>query len=314
MSEVVNNSLSQISPRFQFAWDSTSIGAFKTCPRYYQLSILEGWQPREISVHLTFGLHFHSALERYDHLRFGGMGYDEALREVVRYVLTITWDEQKNRPWISDDPNKNRLTLLRSIVWYLDQFKDDPIETVKLANGKPAVELSFRFDSGYASSKGESILLCGHLDRLATLNDKAFVLDRKTTKSTINQSFFDKFTPDNQMSLYAIAGKIVYNVQIEGIIVDGAQIAQTFTRFLRGVVPRTESGLEEWYYDLGQYIAMAELFAANDYWPMNDKSCGMYGGCPFRKICGLPPSVRHEWLRADFTKRIWDPLKVRGDI
>jgi hypothetical protein len=116
------------------------------------------------------------------------------------------------------------------------------------------------------------------------------------------------------MSLYAIAGKIVYNVQIEGIIVDGAQIAQTFTRFLRGVVPRTESGLEEWYFDLGQYIATAELYAAQNYWPMNDKACGMYGGCPFRKICGLPPSVRHEWLRADFTKRIWDPLKVRGDI
>lgn len=309
-----NNSLSTISPRFQFAWDSTSIGALKTCPRYYQYSILEGWQPREISVHLTFGLHFHSALERYDHLIFGGMDKDQALREVVKYVLTITWDSAKNRPWISDDPNKNRMTLLRSVVWYLDQFRDDPIQTVRLANGKPAVELSFRFDSGYSSSKGESILLCGHLDRLAELNDKAFVLDRKTTKTTIGPSFFDKFTPDNQMSLYAIAGKIVYNIQIEGIIVDGAQIAQSFTRFLRGVVPRTESVLEEWYYDLGQYLALAETFAANNYWPMNDKSCGQYGGCPFRRICSLPESVRQQWLKADFHKRIWDPLQVRGDI
>lgn len=309
-----NSSLSLQSPNFQIAWDSTSIGAFKTCPRLYQLSILEGWQPREISVHLTFGLHFHSALERYDHLRFGGASYEDALREVIRYVLTITWDERKNRPWISDDPNKNRLTLLRSVVWYLLQFENDPIETVRLANGKPAVELSFRFDSGYTTQYGESILLCGHLDRLAMLNGKAFVLDRKTTKSTINSSFFEKFTPDNQMTLYAIAGKVVYNIQIEGIIVDGAQIAQTFTRFLRGTVPRTEAVLEEWYYDLGQYLATAELYAANNYWPMNDKSCGQYGGCPFRKICGLPPSVRKEWLQADFTKRIWDPLQVRGDI
>lgn len=309
-----NNSISQISPRFQFAWDSTSIGAFKTCPRYYQYTILEGWQPREISVHLIFGLHFHAALERYDHLVFGGMDKDSALREVVRYVLQITWDEKKGRPWMSDDPNKNRMTLLRSVVWYLDQFRDDPIQTVRLANGKPAVELSFRFDSGYTSSKGESILLCGHLDRLAELNSKAYVLDRKTTKTTIGSSFFDKFTPDNQMSLYAIAGKIVYNIQIEGIIVDGAQVAQSFTRFLRGVVPRNEAVLEEWYYDLGQYLAMAELFAANNYWPMNDKSCGMYGGCPFRKICGLPASVREQWLKADYSRRIWDPLQVRGDI
>jgi hypothetical protein len=311
---MTNNSLSKISPNFQIAWDSTSIGAFKTCPRLYQLSILEGWQPREISVHLTFGLHFHSALERYDHLRFGGMDYDQALRKVVKSVLTITLDEKKSRPWISDDPNKNRLTLLRSVVWYLLQFADDPIETVRLANGKPAVELSFRFDSGYTTSNGESILLCGHLDRLAMLNGKAFVLDRKTTKSTINSSFFDKFSPDNQMTLYAIAGKVVYNIQIEGIIVDGAQIAQSFTRFLRGTVPRSEPVLEEWYYDLGQYLATAELYAANGYWPMNDKSCGQYGGCPFRKICSLPPSVRKEWLQADFTRRVWDPLQVRGDI
>ena len=240
-----NSSISKISPRFAFAWDSTSIGAFKTCPRLYQLSVLEGWQPREISVHLTFGLHFHSALERYDHLRFGGMDYEQALREVVKYLLTITWDEKKNRPWISDDPNKNRLTLLRSVVWYLMQFENDPIETVRLANGKPAVELSFRFDSGYTTRYGESILLCGHLDRLAMLNGKAFVLDRKTTKSTINSSFFDKFSPDNQMTLYAIAGKVVYNIQIEGIIVDGAQIGVNFTRFLRGTVPRSEPVLEE---------------------------------------------------------------------
>ena len=309
-----NNSISQISPRFQFAWDSTSLGAFKTCPRYYQLAILEGWQPRDMSVHLIFGLHFHSALEPYDHLVFGGMDKDQALREVVKYVLEITWDSAKRRPWLSDDPNKNRMTLLRSVVWYLLQFRDDPIQTVRLANGKPAVELSFRFDSGYSTRQGESILLCGHLDRLAELNDKAFVLDRKTTKSTINASFFDKFAPDNQMTLYALAGKIVYNVQIEGIIIDGAQIAQTFTRFLRGPVPRSEAMLEEWHYDLGQWLAIAETFAANNYWPMNEKSCGNYGGCPFRKICSMSPASRATWLRADYHKRIWDPTITRGDV
>lgn len=314
MSDQVNNSLSLLSPRFQLFWDSTSIGALKTCPRYYQLSILEGWQPRETSVHLVFGIHFHSALEYYDHLRFGGMEYEPALREVVRKVLTITWDAKKNRPWFSDDPNKNRLTLLRSVVWYLDQFRDDPIETIRLANGKPAVELSFRFDSGYTSARGESIMLCGHMDRLATFNGKPYVLDRKTTKSTINQSFFDKFSPDNQMTLYALAGKIVYEIPVEGIIVDGAQIAQTFTRFQRGHVPRSEPILEEWYYDFGQYLAMAETYATNNYWPMNEKSCGNYGGCPFRKICSMSPASRSTWLKADYHKRIWDPTVVRGDI
>jgi hypothetical protein len=310
-----NSSFSQISPFFQLALDSTSIGAFKTCPRYYQYSIIEGWQPRELSVHLVFGLHFHSALERYDHLRFAGTPHLEALRAVTRYVLELTWDSAKSRPWVSDDPNKNRLTLLRSVVWYLDQFgENDPIQTVRLANGKPAVELSFRFESGYQSRAGEPILLCGHLDRLATLNDKPFVLDRKTTKATISSHFFEKFSPDNQMTLYTIAGQVVYNLPVEGIIVDGAQIAQSFTRFQRGVVPRHQSQIDEWYYDLGIWIAQLELYAANRYWPQNDKSCGQYGGCPFRKICSLPVGSRETWLKNDFHKRVWDPLQVRGDI
>lgn len=310
-----NTSLSLLTPNMQIAVDSTSLGAFKTCPRYYQLSILEGWQPRDLSVHLIFGLHFHAALERYDHLRFSGMSHTDALREVVRYTLALTWDAKRNRPWQSDDAYKNRFTLLRSVVWYLDQFgEDDPIKTVRLANGKPAVELSFKFDSQYRTRNGEQILLCGHLDRLATLNDKPFVLDRKTTKSTINARFFDKFSPDNQMSLYAVAGKVVYGISVEGIIVDGAQIAQSFTRFQRGVVPRSEPVLEEWYFDLGQNLAYMEYCASNNYWPMNDKSCGNYGGCAFRDICSRSPSTRAEWLNASFHRRVWDPLIARGDV
>lgn len=40
----------------------------------------------------------------------------------------------------------------------------------------------------------------------------------------------------------------------------------------------------------------------------------MYGGCPFRTVCGKDPKVRRQWLESMFAKRIWDPLTVRGDI
>lgn len=311
----MNSSFSTELPSLQLAWDSTSLGALKECPRKYQLSIIQGWVPRATSVHLTFGLHFHAALERYDHAKCDGKSHDEAQRIAVRYAMEATWDQKIGRPWISDDPNKNRFTLVRSVSWYLEQFADDPLETIVLANGRPAVELSFRMETSIQTrSVDERFMLCGHLDRLALFNGEPFIVDRKTTKTTISQDFFSKFSPDNQFSTYATGTKVVYALPVKGLIVDAAQVAVTFTRFQRGIVNRSESQLEEWYKDLHWWLMQAEAYATQEYWPMNDKSCGNYGGCPYRDICSKSPSTRDEWLRAKYDKRIWDPLQVRGDI
>jgi hypothetical protein len=298
----------------QIAWDSTSIGLLKECPRKYFLSIVHGVAPRSESVHLTFGILYHASLEAYDRAKALGASHDAATIEAVRYALVHSWDQRLKKPWISDDKYKNRETLVRSVAWYLDQFATDPMETIILANGKPAVELSFRIESGYYTQDGQPLLLCGHLDRLGRFNDQIWINDRKTTKSQINQDFFEKFSPDNQFSTYAFAGKITYGDQITGLIVDAAQIAVGFTRFQRGVVERTEAFLEEWHAELGYWLGQAESFAARGFWPANDKSCGNYGGCPFRSICSKNPSMRQAWMKGAFTQRMWDPLKNRGDF
>ena len=307
-----NSSFSTISPNLQLAWDSTSLGALKTCPRYYQYNLIEGWRPRVESVHLTFGAAYHAALEAYDHARSRGQGHEAAQREAVRRALLDTWDQARSRPWSSDDPNKNRLTLVRSVVWYLEQFAEDPLTTVQLQNGKPAVELSFRFESGHSSQQGESFLLCGHLDRLVTTpSGETWVLDRKTTKSLIDERWFAGFSPDNQFTLYTLAADVVYFTNVRGVIVDGAQIAVTFSRFQRGIVTRHPSALGEWFAELPLWLGHAERYAAEGYWPMNDKACGNYGGCPYRPICSMPPSTRQQWLEAQYHRRVWDPLQTR---
>lgn len=298
----------------QIAWDSTSLGALKTCPRFYQLSIVEGYEPKRTSVHLLFGLWTHAARERYDHAKAQGLSHEAALYLAIRYALEVTWDKELKRGWISDDKYKNRTTLIRTLVWFLDQFRDDPFQTVILANGKPAVELSFRFETDYTSTDGQKYMLCGHLDRMATLNGETHILDIKTSKSIIEQDFFDKFTPHNQFSLYTLASRIVYALPVKGIIVDGAQVAVTFSRFGRGFIPRSEAQLEEWYKDLGYWLKTAEAYAKAQYWPMNEMACDMYGGCRFRGICSKGPSVREAWLPLEYRKRVWDPLQTRGDI
>lgn len=312
-----NSSFSTKLPGLQWAVDSTSLGEFKTCPRKYYYSIICGYQPRSESVDLVFGILLHGGRERYDHGRAKGMTHEECLHLALRWALAETWDKELGRPKFPESNGpKNRLTLVQTLVWYLDEFgTNDSLETVTLANGKPAVELSFSFDSGLKyRTTGEAIILCGHLDRIATLNDVPYIADLKTTKNTLSPSFFDQFSPNNQFSLYALAGRVAFGQPIKALIVDACQIGVTFSRFQRQVVQRDEAQVTEWLGGLGFWLQQMEVAAVSGHWPQNDKACQMYGGCQYRSICGKSPVARDKWLESDFKKRTWDPLLRRGDI
>lgn len=327
-------SFSTANPRMQFAWDSTSLGTFKSCPRKYEYQIVRGLRPKhgKGSHHLRYGQLYHRALEVYDHKTFEGLSHDEAIRFMLRDLAEGCTDtaEDGTRTWWNTSENlsekkaksnyKTVPNLFRSVIWYLEQFgKNDPAKTVKLKNGKPAVELSFRFDTDEQLYTGDHIIFSGHLDRLVEFNNQVYVLDRKTTSGTITEGsgmyYFSQFTPDNQMSLYTLASRIVLETDAVGVIIDAAQIASGFTAFARGFALRTEGNLNEWYADAMHNIRLAEGYAQANYWPMNDKSCNDYGGCTFRDICGKDPKVRDIFLASEFSNEdAWDPLKVRGEI
>lgn len=312
-----NSSFSKELPGLQIAVDSTSLGEFKTCPRRYYYSIICGHQSREASPHLVFGIALHTARERYDHYRFDGADHEEALRKVLWLALCESWSPSLKRSAMPEHRTKTRRSLIQTIVWYLDEIaQHDTLVTLKLANGEPAVELSFQFDSGlrYEASTGEAIHLCGHLDRIAALNDDPYIVDLKTTEHTLDASFVTKFSPDNQFSLYTIAGRVAFQFETRGLIVDGIQVGVGFSRFNRSPIPRSAGQNEEWLRDTGYYLQQMERCALDAYWPQNDKACGLYGGCQFRGICSKHPESRQGWLDSGFTKRVWDPLKKRGDI
>lgn len=310
----VNSAFSKEVPKLQIAFDSTSIGALQRCPRFYQLSIIEGWRGKEPAIDLQFGIWLHSGRERFYHAKADGAQYEEAHNAALEYVLTESWDQSLGRPWMGDE-YKNRFTLVRTLSWYLEEWKDDPLETVTLANGKPAVEVSFRFELGALASSGEMYMLCGHLDRLVRLSEKLFVSDLKSTKSALGSWYYAQFENDNQMSTYSFAAGVVLSEPCEGVIIDAAQIGVGFSRFGRHVLKRHPARLEEWYRSLKVLLAQNEQYVAQDFWPQNPSSCFKYGRpCEFLSICSRPPQSREQWLKADFVKRVWDPLQVRGDV
>lgn len=304
-----NNSFSRKNPLLQTDLDSTSLNEFKICPRRYFYSIICGYQPIEQSVHLTFGILMHQAVEHYWQARLEeDLDHQSALRRVLREVLTETWDRERQRPWQTDAKNKNRFTLVRTIVWYLDTYQDDPVETIRLKSGKAAVELPFGVNTKYYTSTGENFVLRGKMDRLGKLNDFLYVADVKTTQRPINQGWFSKFTPDNQFSIYSIAAHMVYGTDVAGILVDGCQIVQTFSDFHRGIVQRTPEQREAWMQELSYFLMELEYCAEAKAWPMNDSACNLWGGCPFRPVCSAQTeSIKEMILEHEYRRRVWDP-------
>lgn len=310
--------------KIQFAWDSTSLSYLKTCPRLYQYHMLEGWQAKDENIHLRFGQEYHQAIQDYEICRAEGLDFETAVRQTVHQLLIRTdkWDvDHTHKP----GNYKNAGSLLYMVISYLDEYRNDPCKTLILDNGKPAVELSFRFelDWGPVAATGENYvptgqpyLLCGHLDRVVTFNDDIFILDHKTTTTTPSDYFFNGFSPNNQMTLYGFAGKVVLGTAVTGVIVEAAQIClEEPDKFVRKPVYVPEATFDEWLGDLEYHLNAAEAYAASDHWPMNDTACGNYGGCRFREVCSKSPSVRERFLEAGFIKlpeaERWNPLKSR---
>jgi hypothetical protein len=311
MSALLNSQLSAaFRDGIQFAWSATTIKMAETCLRYYQYTMIEGWHSRGSSVHLRFGGHYATALEHFHKHVAEGMSRKEAERAVVREALIATWDRTEENPagapWDSEHNFKTRETLIRTIVWYLDHFAEDTALPVRLADGKPAVELSFSLPVD------NDIIFTGHLDRLANYADHLYVMDQKTTGTTLSPRYFEQYSPDTQMSLYTFAGQAVFGAPVKGVIIDAAQIAVGFSRFERGVTMRTQGQLDEWYDSTMVTIQRAQAATRENHFPQNPSACGNYGGCVFRSVCSRDPGVRKNFLAGDFIQGGgYDPLEKR---
>jgi len=317
----------------RFAWDSTCLGALKTCPRLYQYQYVDFWGHTGESVHLRFGSEYHQALQDYDQSRAAGIPHNDAVFDVVKALLIRTADYAPD-PTTKPGKYKSRTMLVRAVIWYLDAHRDDPAKTYIKADGKAAVELSFRFELDWgprqapllentiAAEGPQPYLLCGHLDSVKELNGSLFVMDHKTAMTTLGDYYFDQWSPSNQMTLYSVASKVILDAPVKGVIINAAQLMLDFdktgepgARFVRGLTYRTPDQLNEWLGDLRYWLDAAEHYATSGHFPMNDTACDKFGGCKFRSICSKSPQVREQFLRSDFVKLEekdqWNPLKSR---
>lgn len=290
-------------PNMQKVWDSTSLGYLLECKRKYYQSLVLGYRKSPQPPPLWYGTMIHRGIEIY--LKERAKGNKNYLRKAIRKVLADSFG------YYSDDNRRTKMTLVRALVWYDHHFQDDPLKVITLSNGKVAAELSFRISLPIISPDGDNYILAGHMDAVVEFAKQLWVLEHKHTVMALNDKYFAQFTPNNQVSLYSLAGKTILKEPIQGVIINGIQVGAGFARFQRKPIPRSIAFLDEWLNDVCYEIKMTEQYAKADRWPGNDTACSKYSGCVFRESCGKAPRMRERWLESHFKREFWNPLDNR---
>jgi len=300
-----------IDRTLQCVWDSTSIHAFKRCPRFYKWTILDGYRLYPMPPELHFGIAQHTVLETWHRLLTGGMSPELAQQRCIRLAGLL------GEYIVTTDNIRTKETLVRTTVWYTDQFWNDPAQTIVLANGKPAVEYSFVVP--LTTLKGVDFFLAGHIDRIASFLDEIWPCDYKTTSGQLDSYFVGQFKPNIQVQVYTLAGHILAETTSAfpeapaGLLIDGIALGVNFTRFQRFPIRITKLELESFLLDLKLMLQEALMYVEADHWPARESSCGLYGGCTFRRkgVCTRTPSQHEMILKANFKQKMWDPAKPR---
>lgn len=226
--------------------------------------------------------------------------------------------------WVPENKYKNRYTLLRSVLLYCDEQPEGEggVKPIVFPDGQIALELSFQLElpwdspdaDDYDFRKNKPYLLCGHLDSMISVAGENMVRERKTTRSTISYSFFDRYAPDIQIDNYDLAGDLMFGETLHphAVMVEVMQVGVEFSRMQRGLVNITEGRRAEHLRDLEYHIKEAERCARNGYYPKRTASCNNGGGCRYRRVCREEPGeTRQRILETYYTQDHWNPLKER---
>ena len=275
----------------QLIWDASSLDDAFKCLHYYQVRDLARWQPQKKATSASFGTLLHSCLETYDRALLAstreshGDRVAEATEQALQEALVRGLELKE-----SIDSARTKETLVRAVVWYAEQFKNDPYETATLPDGTAAVETRFELpflDTG--------LRISGRIDRLVHYRGDLYVVDRKSTKKSLNISYLNEFTGAVQTYTYYWAA-MQMGMKPRGLLYEHCQTMVSGCRWHRQTVELFPANITEYEADMTDLIRRVEIAHETGVWPRNRASCNNYGGCALREICNALPSQRHRYF------------------
>jgi len=305
-------------------FDNSALDLFMLCARKYLYQ--EGWR-LEVDEpepdYITFGQAVHEFQYTYD---FTG-DFDKALRDFVRRCKAPNTNIDTSLDTNNDSEQRYSIEWG---AWLLDKYvktypKDkEEFEILLDADGKPYLEIGFAIDA-------DEGIYCGRIDKVVRAKydgpiwkkDDIFVVDHKTTKRALNQSFAAKFNPNNQMTGYLWAVHELTGKWPKGAIINGIRVHQ-FKRgteesikeklFTRVHTHRTPAQITEradqirWTMKVINeakkiYRETGKLFP---FWQNAPHACTAYFGCGFTMLCKSQTEDLVKILaKSNFRKRLW---------
>lgn len=270
----------------QVGWSASTLDAYQRCPVYHNYTATLSYRPRGGNEAALFGSAVHAALQHYDAVSLMGTPHDNAIAGALQQALHHARDLRT-----SNDTKRTPETLARTVVWYFDHFASTPLLPTLDATGEPIIERSFEVPIGT-----DGATFGGRVDKIASFEGAQYIVDHKTTGSHLSPFFWDSFAVSNQVRGYTWACRNLLDLDIRGFIINAMQVGVGFTRFGRSIIPITDAMLVEW-----KEAALVTIDRQRSEVPFhNFGSCSVYGGCRFRPICSRDPSIRQNWIDADF--------------
>lgn len=284
----------------QQVWDASTLEDAWKCMWFYKARNIDRWFAKSKRISADFGTKVHTCLEVFDATLLGhshAQATDAALCKALELAVEL-------RPLPGEEPEDTARTpeaLVRAVLWYIDKFKDGPFRLATLPDGSPALEVRFEL-----AIPGRDYRVSGRIDRLVWYNDGLYLVDRKTTKKTLNAAYWSSFLPGVQIPTYLWATRKL-GMEPKGIIIEACQTMTSGARWSKQQFDIPSSNLEEFERDLIAKCDEVAVAHTTGVWTRNRAVCNLYGGCLFRKVCNAETSQRHRWLADAFEQRPYTP-------
>lgn len=319
---------------------STPMGTFLTCPRKYLFSYLLGLTGQHRSRALDFGSVVHVGLEYWYRTYDLNAAFD---------AMAALWSDSVADGMNEPGDHRTLSVAQELLRTYLNDPGSPesvkPLVPVKLKTG-PAIEQKIIWDvlgsndlldesemEDWLSGDGTEPAYIANLDMLIQREDGIWVCDHKTT-SQMGVTWANQWHPSMQMLGYACAAdRLLESLgsedRVQGVLINGLKVSKSIiakdgtlapvvktaetsksnVEFQRIPIAMTSEQKNEFRLNLSAWVGELRRAVRELQFPANWTSCGDYGGCGYKDICGASMSSRHRILLNNYTEEEpWNPL------
>jgi hypothetical protein len=292
-------------PPFFEVLDSTIVSSFRACPQMAYQTYIRHYKPKTPSVHLHAGGAFAHGLEVGRTAFFlHGKPESECIELAINALLKFYGDFE-----CPSDSAKSAERMAMALAYYFDAYpmSKDPAPPTTLSDGRRGIEFSFAepIDATHPET-GDPILYVGRMDMIVDFAGGRYGEDDKTT-SSLGASWAKQWDMRSQFTGYCW-GAARGGIKLDGFLVRGIAILKTKFDTQQAITYRPQWMIDRWYEQLIADVTRMKACWESGMWDYNlDHSCEDYGGCSLKNVCLSPEPER--WLRTNFTRRVWDPVK-----